>query len=80
MPNAFDALAEEDSDEDDEREVNDIPAYEDLSLARIDEETVLKTLYGGDFSRKEGPWGSVIFCVNVKPPDIEPERIGSQFT
>lgn len=56
----------------------DIPSYEDLSVARTDEETVLEVVYGEDFERKIGAWGFPRFEVTVRPPDIDPERIGSQ--
>lgn len=57
-----------------------VPSYEDLSLTRIDEETVLNAVYGDDFSKRNGPWGSSILCVKVRPPDTEPSKIGSQLT
>jgi len=89
MPSRFDVLGIDSSDESDEGEeegiqqkeamaMPSVPSYEDLSLTRIDEETVLSAVYGNDFSRKEGPWGSRIFCVHVRPIDIAPEQIGSQ--
>jgi len=53
-----------------------IPSYEDLSTTRLDEVTVLEAVYGDDFCRKDGAWGCPLLSVNVKPPDIEPPRIG----
>eukprot|EP00557_Chaetoceros_sp_GSL56_P001869 CAMPEP_0176491038 /NCGR_PEP_ID=MMETSP0200_2-20121128/8206_1 /TAXON_ID=947934 /ORGANISM="Chaetoceros sp., Strain GSL56" /LENGTH=954 /DNA_ID=CAMNT_0017888415 /DNA_START=105 /DNA_END=2967 /DNA_ORIENTATION=+ len=57
-----------------------IPSYEDLSLTRVDEETVLNAVYGDDFSKRNGAWGSSILCVKVRPPDTEASKIGSQLT
>lgn len=57
-----------------------IPSYEDLSLTRVDEETVLNAVYGDDFWKRNGAWGSSILCVKVRPPDTEPCKIGSQLT
>ena len=95
MPSQFDALADDESDEsdnaaEDEHNVNTkanegmsnipVPAYEDRSMTRLDEETVLDAVYGNDFHKKDGPWGSRVFCVNVRPPDIHSNKIGSQVT
>jgi hypothetical protein len=55
-----------------------IPVYEDLSTSRADEETVLQAVYADDFQRNEGVWGTARLQVQVRPPDIEPEHIGSQ--
>lgn len=57
-----------------------IPSFEDLSGARADEEMVLSVVYGEDFQRHIGVWGCARFEVNVRPPDIEPARIGCQLT
>jgi eukaryotic translation initiation factor 2-alpha kinase 4 len=54
----------------------DIRFLEDLSGVRRDEETVLEAVYGSDFQRKAGAWGRPRFEVNVRPPDLEPQRIG----
>jgi hypothetical protein len=60
-------------------EVNaDIPAYEDLSTSRADEETVLSAVYGQDFQRNEGVWGTARLEVQVRPPDVDAEHIGNQ--
>jgi hypothetical protein len=53
-----------------------IPSYEDLSTTRTDEVTVLQAVYGQEF-QQNGPFE---FLVNVRPPDIEAERIGSHLT
>lgn len=84
MPSKFEALAdddesdgrEEDFDNNDER-LSDIPSYEDLSMTRVDEETVLSAVYGNDFVKKGGPWGSKIMSVIVRPPDISSSKVGS---
>lgn len=55
-----------------------IPAYEDLSTARIDEITVLEAVYAQDFKKQDGVWGCLCLQVDVRPPDVEPERIGSK--
>jgi translation initiation factor 2-alpha kinase 4 len=55
-----------------------IPSYEDLSTSRTDEETVLWAVYGPDFSREDGPWGCAKLQVQVRPPDMDLEHIGSQ--
>jgi hypothetical protein len=80
MPTQFDLLAGDDSDEGEDNAVQNIPSYEDLSITRIDEETVLNAVYADEFSTKEGPWGSRIWCVKVRPLDTEPSKIGSQLT
>ena len=56
----------------------DIPSYEDLSTSRADEETVLQAVYADDFRRHNGVWGCARLEVDVRPPDVERERIGSQ--
>ena len=53
--------------------------YDDLTVIRADEETVLSAVYGDDFCKKIGVWGSPLLTVNVRP-DIPKERIGSQLT
>lgn len=56
-----------------------IPSYaEDLSVSRADEVTVLEAVYGPDFARKTGVWGCARLEVQTRPPDVEPERIGSE--
>lgn len=57
----------------------DIPAYEDLSTSRADEETVLSAVYGPDFQRHIGVWGTARLEVQVRPPDVDVEHIGNQF-
>ncbi len=57
---------------------SNIPAYEDLSMTKMDEGMVLQAVYGDDFHQEEGPWKSRLFCVNVRPPDIDAHKIGSQ--
>lgn len=54
-----------------------VPAYEDLSTARLNEEDALKSIYGDDFSSQMGVWGYPSWSVNVRPPDMEPAKIGS---
>ena len=85
MPSRFDVLGQDEtssSDEDETVSKQDviIPSYEDLSMIRVDEETVLSAVYGVDFSKKEGAWGSTKMCVNVKPPDLAPENVGTELT
>lgn len=55
-----------------------IPAYEDLSTSRADEETVLEAVYGDEFKRSQGVWGTSRLQVQVRPPDVDREHIGSQ--
>ena len=55
-----------------------IPSYEDLSSARADEETVLNVVYEHDFRKYAGVWGCPRFEIDIRPPDIEKERIGSE--
>lgn len=62
-----------------ESKVN-VPSYEDLSTSRLDEETVLSAVYGPDFTREEGAWGSPKLLVRVRPPDTEKECIGCSMT
>ena len=83
MPSRYDALGEDSDESEDSAKRNDIsgiPSYEDVSITRIDEETVLSAVYGDDFITKDGPWGNTILCVKVRPPDTEPSKIGSQLT
>ena len=96
MPSRFDVLGQDESSNsssssNDEYENNTkqlvskkknviVPSYEDLSMIRVDEETVLSAVYGADFSKKEGAWGSTKMCVNVKPPDLAPEHVGTELT
>lgn len=90
MPTRFDTLKnvrEEDSEsDDDELDTNEatakgaVPSYEDLSSFRADEETVLAAVYGDDFWSEEGVWGCARLNFNVRPPDIAPENVGSEFT
>ena len=93
MPSRFDAFLnhDEESEEEEEEEEDytsarnesvtnthkstNIPSYEDLSLVRADEEMVLGAVYGDDF-RKEGS----ILNVNIRPPDVESDKIGSELT
>jgi hypothetical protein len=56
----------------------DIPAYEDLSTSRADEETVLLAVYGQDFQRNQGVWGTARLEVQVRPPDVDAAHIGNQ--
>jgi eukaryotic translation initiation factor 2-alpha kinase 4 len=53
---------------------------EDLSGVRRDEETVLEAVYGSDFQRRTSAWGTPRFEVHVRPPDLEPQRIGCFLT
>ena len=57
-----------------------IPSYEDLSLCRADEETVLNAVYGEDFTRQDGVWGCARLNIHIKPPDLSQEHIGSEVT
>ena len=56
----------------------DIPVYEDLSTSRADEETVLLAVYGQDFQRNQGVWGTARLEVQVRPPDVDAAHIGNQ--
>lgn len=81
MPTQYDALAyDDDSDNDDSDEDVDIPPFEDLSTARTDETTVLEVIYGDDFSIENNGRGSPILFIRVRPPDLEPQRVGSELT
>jgi len=50
---------------------------EDLSSFRADEEEVLTAVYGPDFATAEGVWGCARHSVAVRPPDVDPSRVGS---
>lgn len=91
-PGQFDALQDGDgessSSEDDaaksaatpkrvDQHVN-VPSYEDLSVSRADEETVLMAVYGDDFSREDGVWGCARLNVHCRPPDAD--RVGCELT
>lgn len=84
MPSQFQALAEDSDSEDDEDiepvNLSAIPSYEDLSTTRIDEETVLQAIYGEDYWKSEGVWGSAVLNIRVRPPDIPPEQLSSKLT
>ncbi len=75
----------DESDDDDDHHPRtepdlDVPPYEDLSLYRSDEETVLSAVYGEDFRREDGVWGCAKLYVHVRPPDTEREKVGSELT
>lgn len=56
-----------------------IPSYENLSVSRADEETVLQAVYGDEEYRREvGLSGLPRLEVDVRPPDVSPERVGSK--
>mmetsp|Transcript_23251 Transcript_23251/g.27488 ORF Transcript_23251/g.27488 Transcript_23251/m.27488 type:complete len:100 (+) Transcript_23251:172-471(+) len=80
MPTQYDALAYgDDSDEDvsmEQENTTDIAPFEDLSTARTDETTVLEVIYGDDFSIENNGRASILF-IRVRPPDLEPQRVGS---
>ena len=85
MPSRFDALgidgsSSSEEDENISKQGVNVPSYEDLSMVRVDEETVLAAVYGDDFSKKKGAWGSTKLCIHVKPPDLVPECIGTELT
>jgi translation initiation factor 2-alpha kinase 4 len=54
----------------------DVPNYEDLSSCRADEEMVLEAIYGSDFSSQNGTWGQKKLVVKVRPPDLDPQKVG----
>ena len=54
-----------------------VPAFEDLSNARMNEETALQSIYGDDFSGKVGVWNCPCWTIRVRPPDLDPQKIGS---
>lgn len=82
----FAAFQDDDSDSDNPNEKNGeddgllIPSYEDLSSHRLDEETVLSAVYGPDFKKVDGAWGSPRLEVKVRPPDLDAEKIGTTLT
>jgi len=78
MSGFFGVLRDDSSSEDDDNRDVYIPSYEDLSTARADEETVLQVVYAQDFRRYDGVWGCSRLEVDVRPPDVESKRIGSQ--
>ena len=82
----FDALQDDSSSSssssDDQQAVAaaaNIPSYEDLSMSRADEETVLAAVYGEDFTRQNGAWGCPKLQVHVKPPPDE-KVVGCELT
>jgi|NOAtaT_6_FD_contig_71_584073_length_551_multi_2_in_0_out_0_1 hypothetical protein len=74
----YKALYMEDDDSDDDvKTTTIIPSFEDLSLYRNDEETVLQAVYGQDFSKEPGGnWGVHIYNIKVKPPDLQDKEVG----
>jgi eukaryotic translation initiation factor 2-alpha kinase 4 len=57
-----------------------VPDYEDLSSARLDEETVLSAVYGDDFTSSPGVWNCPCWAVNVRPDILDSEKVGSRLT
>lgn len=55
-----------------------VPSYEDLSMSRVDEETVLMAVYGNDFTSEEGVWGCARLNVHCRPPDTD--NVGCELT
>ena len=91
MPTQYDALAYDDSDNDDSSDedlslepenTTDIHSFEDLSTVRTDEASVLEVIYGDDFSKEIGTRcrSSPVLCIRVRPPDLEPQRVGCELT
>ena len=93
MPTQYDALAYDDSDNDDDSDDSEdedllpesenaayVPSFEDLSSVRTDETTVLEAIYGDDFSKKTSSRGFSTFRIRVRPPDLEPKKVGSELT
>jgi len=58
----------------------EVPSFEELSISRADEVTVLEAIYGSDFQSETGTGGQKKLNVRVKPPDLEPKQIGSHAT
>lgn len=57
-----------------------VPSFEDLSLCRSDEETVLQAVYGSDFTHKESrqTGRTTRLSVHVRPPDTDANHVGTQ--
>ena len=89
-PGRFDALQDDDDDSSDGGKHDEsvlashghpqfiIPSYEDLSVSRADEETVLAAVYGDDFTREHGIGGVARLNVHCRPPDVD--RVGCELT
>jgi len=74
---ALSAFVDDSDEEEDSMARHDIPSYEDLSLYRTDEETVLEAVYAQDFSKDPGSaWGVHVYNIKVKPPDLKEKEIG----
>jgi eukaryotic translation initiation factor 2-alpha kinase 4 len=58
----------------------EVPSFEDLSLCRADEETVLQAVYGPDFTLEEGAHQGRSSRLNVlvRPPDTDKDHAGTQ--
>jgi len=81
MTSRFNALSSQYDDSDEEAEESlpktAIPTFEDLSLCRTDEETVLEAVYGKDFRKGPGEaWGSHVYCIRARPQHLRDEEIG----
>lgn len=77
----YKALYVEDDSDDDNNTATIIPSFEDLSLYRTDEETVLQAVYAQDFSKEPGGnWGVHIYNIKVKPPDLHDTEVGCSLT
>jgi len=80
MSSRYDVLlsgeSESEDDNDDIFEMH-IPSYEDLSLLRNDEETVLKAVYEKDYSfdKKRAQLN-----IHIRPPDLDSVNVGSELT
>lgn len=85
MSGFFDALRDDEDSEESvsveaaESEEKHIPAFEDLSTARSNEETALLAIYENDFKSEDGAWGCKRLNVIVKPPGVDKSKIGNQF-
>lgn len=84
-PGRYDAIQEDESSDDEpklpppvENKNVVVPSYEDLSMSRADEETVLMAVYGKDFTREEGVWGCARLNVHCRPPDTD--NVGCELT
>ena len=55
-----------------------VPSFEDLSLCRTDEETVLEAVYGSDYAKITREGRTPRLTVHVRPPDTDQDHVGTQ--
>lgn len=76
MPNQWDALKDDESDE--ELSPPRPGAVEEDTSVRGDEATVLRAVYADDFTEELGVWNQPLWTLQVRPPDVPLEEVGAR--